>query len=165
MRFFVRAASVVLFSTFTVVSAHAPQVNTADVTLTLRQEFESGNRYRSCNLAVDVYSGGGDFSFGCIVGTPQPTDEGGFRRLSVTERRDIGDLVQRSALYDGPTMGRDPRPRQAFQTLAVNCCGRAEVIVLVVSGNPSFTGKTARSELVATLERWRRDMLASSGSR
>lgn len=67
------------------------------------------------------------------------------------EVRRFGDLVQRSALFDGGHIGTDSTASDGvFETIEMRSNGRA--VVLVTSGNETFVKTPARRELLTLLQ-------------
>jgi hypothetical protein len=113
------------------------------------------SHFSSCRLDMVVHSGKANASLRCIYSgvegkgrpiSPLTADE---TLISAEATRLIG-LVARSALYDGEHVGLDATAIDGhFETLEVRRSGRT--VVLVTSGNPSFTQNASRKELLSVL--------------
>jgi hypothetical protein len=77
------------------------------------------------------------------------------RKLAAEEIDTVTKLVVASDLYSGGHVGRFGGMHGPFERLEVlRCCGRLDTVVLITSGNPTFS-QGARQALLALLNEWR----------
>lgn len=111
--------------------------------------------FSQCRLHVGTYGGNGTASLVCdyagVDGKGRPIAPLMAREeLIPAETKQLADLVNRSALYDGNHVGSDSTSGDGiFETLKFQ--GDRGTVVLVTSGNPSFAQNADRKELLSLL--------------
>ena len=130
------------------------QQNANNFTLALNREYGRA-LFSSCRLSIVSYEGAGRAFLRCSYlgrdskGTSIPplTAEDA---LTAVEIKKVIDLVKRSNLYDGESIGEDATSTDGiFETLTLSKDRRTTV--LVTSGNPSFLEFHPRRELLSEL--------------
>ena len=144
---------VVLLSASAIVSRAEAQSETWQVRLE-----SSGYLYARCGLEIGQYPDIASTRLECV-----PNMGGarlrGQRQLSPSESATIKTLVESSDFYGGGHTGFGPRGEDAdFLTLFVRCCGRQDLIAIVVSGNRTFEQSGSRRELLEVFRKLREDL-------
>ena len=139
--------------------------DTAAWTLTLKRDFRQTlgtARFAECHLSVSVSPGKGHASSQCAqpIEGQEMRDIAAQRELTASEVSRVIELAQASKLF-AREADENVRTRPPAETLAVSCCGRADIVVLATLWNPSFD-QGARRDLVELLRGWRRELTAKA---
>ncbi len=147
----------------------APMLNGGNLTLTL--ESPHGG-FARCDLTV-VYSRPpaqwDRVELSCAPNIrPRPVDLLVSRQLSVEESEAVGELVVASDLFSGGHIGRLEVPAimssaDSVERLQVHrCCGRQGSVILITTGNPTFSADGNRRALLSLLQEWRKPLMAEA---
>lgn len=84
--------------------------------------------------------------------------------LEAAASKQLSELVDASGLYDGGHVGQDTTEADGiFEALKVN--SRRGAVMLVTSGNPTFTDNKSRRALLSMLTGLEKRLLASAGKK
>jgi hypothetical protein len=139
--------------------------------LTLVQEFGRAP-FSRCDLAVVYFQpplkGSDRVELRCTPNVrPRVKDLHTTRPLTISEIQTVAKLAAASDLYSGGHIGNFAAAGSEgpFERLEVGrCCGREDQVVLITTGNRTFTSGRRR-ELLDLLETWRKPLLAELKNR
>ncbi|MBI4468887.1 MAG: hypothetical protein HY650_06145 [Acidobacteria bacterium] len=126
----------------------------SDFQLALTREY-GRSTFSQCRLGVVAFEGRVTAQLNCTYaafdGRGQSIPPLAAREeLPAVDSKRLIDLVQRAALYHGEHIGTDGTPVDGvFETIKLTTTKRT--VVLVTSGNPSFTRGSVRRELLSEL--------------
>ena len=126
-------------------------------------------RFRECRLGVVMFERRAGAELRCTHLARNAKGEeipplNAREELSAQAAKQLAELVDASALYDGGHVGQDTTEADGvFEVLKLNSARGA--VTLVTSGNPTFTRDKSRQALLSVLTALEKRLLAAAGVR
>ncbi len=120
--------------------------------------------FRECRLDIVVFEGNGAAELHCALNSrnakgEEPPPLKAREELTTSAAKQLSELVQASALYDGGHVGRDTTPVDGhLEVLKFNSA--RGTVMLVTSGNPTFARDESRRALLSVLTELEKRLLA-----